>query len=219
MARHLAPRRRGCVVRKLRPDGRRLGLPRYPHRSEPSGHRQRTLHPRRRSRTLGQTHRPHPRRLFRNPRLLQQLGSLPRCPPFRAGRRDRRGRLLRFARRRGRFRRGCARCKLASDRARPGAEPGQVRQALCQHRGWRTGATGSPWDDSSGGKPDPAEQKRGFEAFRAAWTEPGVAHARLDGLYIWNWYGYGGPQTTSYTPRGKPAAATVRQILLDLENR
>lgn len=83
----------------------------------------------------------------------------------------------------------------------------------------RTGATGSPWDDSSGGKPDPAEQKRGFEAFRAAWTEPGVAHARLDGLYIWNWYGYGGPQTTSYTPRGKPAAATVRQILLDLENR
>jgi hypothetical protein len=26
-----------------------------------------------------------------------------------------------------------------------------------------------------------------------------------------------GPGTTSYTTRGKPAAATVRQILLDLE--
>jgi len=34
---------------------------------------------------------------------------------------------------------------------------------------------------------------------------------------VWNWYGYGGPGTTSYTPRGKPAATTVRQLLSDLE--
>ena len=81
----------------------------------------------------------------------------------------------------------------------------------------RTGATASPWDESSGGTPDLAEQQRGFEAFRLAWTEPLAARARLDGLYIWNWYGYGGPGTTGYTPRGKPAAMTIKQILADLE--
>jgi hypothetical protein len=81
----------------------------------------------------------------------------------------------------------------------------------------RHGSTASPWDETSGGACDLAEQQHGFEAFREAWTTPGIHHPRLDGLYIWNWYGYGGPGTTSYTPRGKPAAATVRQILLDLE--
>jgi hypothetical protein len=82
----------------------------------------------------------------------------------------------------------------------------------------RTGATASPWDESSGGTPDLAEQQRGFEAFRLAWApSPGTTQARLDGVYIWNWYGYGGPNTTSYTPRGKPAAMTVKRILGDLE--
>jgi hypothetical protein len=81
----------------------------------------------------------------------------------------------------------------------------------------RKGAAAAPWDESSGGVPDVEEQRRGFEAFRQAWSHPLTSMARLDGLYIWNWYGYGGPGTTSYTPRGKPAAATVRQILLDLE--
>jgi hypothetical protein len=82
----------------------------------------------------------------------------------------------------------------------------------------RSGSTASPWDESAGGAPDPGEQQRGFEAFRQAWTLPGVSHARLDGLYIWNWYGYGGPETTSYTPRGKPASKTIKQILHDLES-
>ncbi|HEX7508235.1 MAG TPA: hypothetical protein VF550_15770 [Polyangia bacterium] len=81
----------------------------------------------------------------------------------------------------------------------------------------RAGATAAPWDESSGGTADLAEQQRGFEAFRLAWTEPLAARARLDGLYIWNWYGYGGPGTTSYTPRGKPAVMTIKQILADLE--
>jgi len=81
----------------------------------------------------------------------------------------------------------------------------------------RAGSTAAPWDESAGGVPDLDEQKRGFEAFRQAFTQPLGSPRRIDGLYIWNWYGYGGPGTTSYTPRGKPAAATVRQILLDLE--
>jgi hypothetical protein len=82
----------------------------------------------------------------------------------------------------------------------------------------RAGSTAAPWDESNGGSVDLAEQQRGFEAFRQAWTAPLSSHAHLDGLYIWNWYGYGGPGTTGYTPRGKPAAQTVRQILLDLEH-
>jgi len=81
----------------------------------------------------------------------------------------------------------------------------------------RTGSTAAPWDESPGGTADPGEQQRGFAAFREAWTTPGIYHPRLDGIYVWNWYGYGGPATTSYTPRGKPATAPVRQILLDLE--
>ncbi len=82
----------------------------------------------------------------------------------------------------------------------------------------RCGATAAPWDEASGGTADAAEQQRGFEAFRLAWTAHETSHVRLDGLYIWNWYGYGGPQTTSYTPRGKPALVTIKQIMADLEN-
>jgi hypothetical protein len=82
----------------------------------------------------------------------------------------------------------------------------------------RAGATAAPWDETSGGTADLDEQRRGFEAFRLAWTVPTGAHARLDGLYVWNWYGYGGPGSTSYTPRGKLAAETIKQILLDLES-
>jgi hypothetical protein len=81
----------------------------------------------------------------------------------------------------------------------------------------RTGATAEPWNEASGGTADPAEQQRGFEAFRLAWTSPKASHARLDGVYIWNWYGFGGAQTTSYTPRGKPAVGTIKAILQDLE--
>jgi hypothetical protein len=83
----------------------------------------------------------------------------------------------------------------------------------------RSGATTSPWDESAGGKPDLDEQRRGLEAFRQAYAVPEGWQRRIDGLYIWNWYGYGGPGTTGYTPRGKPAEATVRQILLDLERQ
>jgi hypothetical protein len=76
----------------------------------------------------------------------------------------------------------------------------------------RAGATAAPWDEGPGGNPDPDEQRRGFAAFRRAWTGSAI----LDGVYIWNWYGYGGPATTSYTPRGKPAEAEVRALLESL---
>jgi hypothetical protein len=78
----------------------------------------------------------------------------------------------------------------------------------------RSGSTAAPWDEVKGGVPDVDEQARAFQAFRQAWTVGGPS--RLAGLYLWNWYGYGGPATTGYTPRGKPAVDVVRQILDEL---
>jgi hypothetical protein len=73
----------------------------------------------------------------------------------------------------------------------------------------RTGATASPWDETPGGTPNLDEQRRAFAAFRRAWA----GAASLDGAYIWNWYGFGGPTSVGYTPRGKPAEAEVRALL------
>ncbi len=73
----------------------------------------------------------------------------------------------------------------------------------------RAGSSASPWDETQGGDVDLDEQRRAFEAFRLAWS----GAPSLDGVYVWNWYGFGGPGTTSYTPRGKPAAAEVQRLL------
>jgi hypothetical protein len=86
----------------------------------------------------------------------------------------------------------------------------------------RSGASAAPWDESTGGEPDLEEQRRAFEAFRRVWAQPVDASANsaagspLSGLYIWNWYGWGGPTSVSYTPRGKPAAQEIRRLLLQL---
>jgi hypothetical protein len=89
----------------------------------------------------------------------------------------------------------------------------------------RVGASAAPWDESGGGEPDLEEQRRAFEAFRRVWTTgaagadvsaPARPVSPLAGLYIWNWYGWGGPGSISYTPRGKPAAEEVRRILQGL---
>jgi hypothetical protein len=84
----------------------------------------------------------------------------------------------------------------------------------------RAGSSAAPWDESTGGEPDLEEQRRAFEAFRRVWA-PAVDAAlppgkRLSGLYVWNWYGWGGPASIGYTPRGKPAAQEIRRLLKDL---
>ena len=80
----------------------------------------------------------------------------------------------------------------------------------------RAGSSASPWDEGRGGTIDLEEQRRAFAAFRRAWLDPGAPSTLLDGLYVWNWYGFGGPLSAGYTPRGKPAAEEVRQLLRDL---
>ncbi len=76
----------------------------------------------------------------------------------------------------------------------------------------RAGCTAAPWDEGAGGVVDLDEQRRAFEAFRRVWS----ASSLLDGVYVWNWYGFGGPTSTSYTPRGKPAESEVKRLLQDL---
>ncbi len=88
---------------------------------------------------------------------------------------------------------------------------GRTRPFLFTELGYRSraGSTAAPWDETAGGTPDPDEQRRAFGAFRRVWT----GAPSLDGLYVWNWYGYGGTGGLGYTPRGKPAEVEVRALL------
>jgi hypothetical protein len=76
----------------------------------------------------------------------------------------------------------------------------------------RAGSTAAPWDETAGGTADPDEQRRAFAAFRRVWSHT----PQLDGAYIWNWYGWGGPGSIGYTPRGKPAAQEIPLLLESL---
>jgi hypothetical protein len=91
---------------------------------------------------------------------------------------------------------------------------GRGKPLLITELGYRSraGSSASPWDEGPGGVVDLDEQRRGFAAFRRAWIDPGAPAALLEGLYVWNWYGFGGPTSTSYTPRGKPALEEVRRL-------
>lgn len=63
-----------------------------------------------------------------------------------------------------------------------------------------------PWDHGARGKPDPELQLRCYRALYRVFRED----PRLGGLYLWNWFGFGGLDDTSYTPRGKPAQDVLR---------
>jgi hypothetical protein len=95
---------------------------------------------------------------------------------------------------------------------------GRGKPLLITELGYRSraGSSASPWDEGPGGTVDLDEQRRCFAAFRRAWIDPGTPAALLDGFYVWNWYGFGGPTSASYTPRGKPALEEVRRLLQQL---
>jgi hypothetical protein len=65
------------------------------------------------------------------------------------------------------------------------------------------GAARAPWDETPGGTVDLDEQRRLYAAFRRVWQD--APADVLAGVYFWNYYGWGGPTSRSYTPRGKPA--------------
>lgn len=64
-----------------------------------------------------------------------------------------------------------------------------------------------PWDHGARGKPDPELQRRCYRALYRVFRED----PRLQGLYVWNWFGFGGLDDLGYTPRGKPAAEVLRR--------
>lgn len=64
-----------------------------------------------------------------------------------------------------------------------------------------------PWDQTRRAPVDLEEQRRAYEAFVRGWSgEP-----QLQGVYFWNWFGFGGPSDTDYTPRNKPAQAVIER--------
>jgi hypothetical protein len=82
----------------------------------------------------------------------------------------------------------------------------------------RAGSSAQPWYEGPDGTVDLEEQRRAFSAFRRTWTTPAKDSppSPLDGVYIWNWYGYGGPASIGYTPRGKPAVEEIKALLQEL---
>ena len=64
----------------------------------------------------------------------------------------------------------------------------------------RKGAA-QPWNYTARSLPAHQLQARCYRAMLAEWHDA----PRLDGLYLWNWFGFSDPEDRSYTPRGKPA--------------
>ena len=71
------------------------------------------------------------------------------------------------------------------------------------------GANTRPWDAERAGTLDLEEQRLCYAAFFATAADAPF----LDGAYVWNWFGIGGPNDSGYTPRGKPAAEVMRAWL------
>jgi len=69
------------------------------------------------------------------------------------------------------------------------------------------GGNAWPWKEGADEPLDLEEQRLCFEALRNAWR----GSEALGGLYIWNWFGWGGPTSKEYTPRGKPASEEIRK--------
>jgi hypothetical protein len=67
------------------------------------------------------------------------------------------------------------------------------------------GTAARPWDEALHKAVDLEEQRRCYAAFIRTWD----GAEELQGVYFWNWYGWGGPKSREYTPRGKPAAREI----------
>lgn len=63
------------------------------------------------------------------------------------------------------------------------------------------GGCRKPWDYTREAEVDLQEQALCYEAFFLSWKN----RSGLAGVYFWNWYGQGGENDRTYTPRGKPA--------------
>jgi hypothetical protein len=73
----------------------------------------------------------------------------------------------------------------------------------------KTTAARYPWDETRAAPIDLPLQALLYEVFCDAFTDKRV----LDGVYFWNWFGFGGADDGEYTPRRKPAADVMRECL------
>jgi hypothetical protein len=62
-----------------------------------------------------------------------------------------------------------------------------------------------PWDESADKPVNTAEQADCYRAFIRVFHDASY----LRGVYFWNWFGWGGPGSREYSPRGKPAAGVI----------
>lgn len=67
------------------------------------------------------------------------------------------------------------------------------------------GTNAWPWDEAAQKPIDLNEQAACYRAFARVWQSA----SWLYGVYFWNWFCWGGPQSGEYCPRGKPAAQIV----------
>jgi hypothetical protein len=67
------------------------------------------------------------------------------------------------------------------------------------------GTSAWPWDESAEKPVSVEEQADCYRAFVRVWD--GVSY--LEGVYFWNWFGFGGPASREYCPRGKPAVEEI----------
>lgn len=68
------------------------------------------------------------------------------------------------------------------------------------------GGAAWPWDETRRAPVDLEEQRRAYLAFIRRFA----GQPWLQGVYWWNWFGFGGPRDSNYTPRSKPAEALIR---------
>ncbi len=68
------------------------------------------------------------------------------------------------------------------------------------------GGAAWPWDETRDAPIDLEEQRRAYLAFIRRFS----GQPWLQGVYWWNWFGFGGLDDSNYTPRNKPAGALIR---------
>jgi hypothetical protein len=75
------------------------------------------------------------------------------------------------------------------------------------------GGAGAPWDYTRQAVVDLDLQRRAFVAFERIFVTEGRPTAPCHGFFLYDWWGAGGPSSTTYTAREKPAADVWRRLL------
>jgi len=75
------------------------------------------------------------------------------------------------------------------------------------------GALAGPWDYTLNAAPDPEAQALAFRIFREVFLSRGEPAPGFGGCFLYDYWGEGGLEDKSYSPRGKPAAREWQALL------